>query len=76
MANKKVTTTTRSAKFSAEEIEIILDELFDFPELVSGSFSTRFPTIDHITKQWKILAEKLTSSNMGIQKSETKVRGK
>lgn len=74
MASKKVTMMTRSANFKAEAIEIILDELFEFPELVSGSFSGRFPTKDHITKHWKILADKLTSSNMGIQRSETQVR--
>lgn len=75
MTSKKIP-STRSANFSAEEIQIILDELIEYPELVSNSFSARLPNIKYINNQWQVLADKLKSSNMGIERTGTQVRSK
>ena len=67
---------SRSTNFTSREIEMILDELEENRELISGEFSKRFPTKKEHNKLWELLALKLSSVNMGITRMAHQVRNK
>ena len=68
--------SVRSSNFCNSELEMIVNTMEEFPELVSGEFSAKLPTRNDHTKRWEILAKELTSINMGISRNWKQVRNK
>ena len=68
--------SVRSSNFCNSELEMIVNTMEEFPELVSGEFSSKLPTRNDHTKKREILAKELTSINMGIPRNWKQERNK